>query len=330
MMLRVRHDKGNPYFILNRAFADDSRLSYKAVGIMTYLLSKPDNWAVQEEDLIKRHTDGSTSVRSGLVELRKFGYMVLRYKRDEAGRLCGREIDVLEVSQSSAESDVADGDEEQDLDSSELWFPETRETGFPKRGEPTFRETPPIVSTKSLVSTENKMSRLRVGTQLSSSSSLPPHNHEDNDTTNSGRNSGFLPDKEESNPPSNFDMRCAIELNAAVVKNLKSDRKNELRKWAHQFRLLRIKDCAEKELIKKVLMWYVNSDWSEEFAVQAYSGESFREKFSIKLIPAMKRSGCYDVYDKPEVEVPLREATAEEHARFRKMCEDSDSYQDQV
>ena len=101
---------------------------------------------------------------------------------------------------------------------------------------------------------------------------------------------GFFPDEESTTTPSNFDMRCAIELNAAVIKHHKNDRKNELKKWAQQFRLLRTRDNATKDQIKEVLKWYVALDWSEPFTPQAYSGKSFRDKFFEKLLPALQRS----------------------------------------
>ena len=68
-IIRVKHNKENPYFMLNRAAVNDDRLSFKAVGILTYLLSKPDNWVVREDDLAARHTEGTHAVRSGLKEL---------------------------------------------------------------------------------------------------------------------------------------------------------------------------------------------------------------------------------------------------------------------
>jgi len=106
--------------------------------------------------------------------------------------------------------------------------------------------------------------------------------------------SGFpLSENNNTSSPSNFDLKCAKELNKAVVKNFKNDRKNSIRKWSIDFRKLRIKDGASKDLIKKVLKWYVLSDWSDEYLPQAYCGKSFRDKFFDKLIPAMKRDENY-------------------------------------
>lgn len=98
MIIRVCHDRDNPYFLLNRAASEDDRISFKAVGIHTYLMSKPDDWTVQETDLAQRHTDGAASVRSGLKELKEAGYVEVVSIRDEGGRITGWETHVYEVA----------------------------------------------------------------------------------------------------------------------------------------------------------------------------------------------------------------------------------------
>jgi hypothetical protein len=54
---------------------NDEKLSFKAKGILAYLLSKPDNWQVRVGDLIKHSPEGRTSIYSGLKELKKYGYL---------------------------------------------------------------------------------------------------------------------------------------------------------------------------------------------------------------------------------------------------------------
>lgn len=60
--------------------ANDTRLSWKARGILWYLLDKPDDWEVIVEDLInKSEVDGETVVRNALKELQQKGY-IKRYQ----------------------------------------------------------------------------------------------------------------------------------------------------------------------------------------------------------------------------------------------------------
>lgn len=83
----VRIDKrDNPYVQIDNTVLEDSRISFKAKGILAYLLSKPPNWTVRIEDLVKHSGgDGPKSIRSGLKELEKFGYAKLTRGGGDAG-----------------------------------------------------------------------------------------------------------------------------------------------------------------------------------------------------------------------------------------------------
>lgn len=94
MIIRVVKD--NNYFLLNRTATQDGRLSYKAIGIHTYLMSKPDHWEGNETDLVNRHSDGRAAVRSGIEELIAFGYLT-RVRVIDKGRVAGWRLDTYET-----------------------------------------------------------------------------------------------------------------------------------------------------------------------------------------------------------------------------------------
>src|SRR5690606_4941332 len=71
---------------------EDSGLSFKALGLLVYLLSKPDHWTVSREHLATTHTDGVDSIRSGLRELRSAGYVTDEIERDDSGRIAERSL----------------------------------------------------------------------------------------------------------------------------------------------------------------------------------------------------------------------------------------------
>jgi hypothetical protein len=71
--------------------AQDDTLSWKARGILIYLLSLPDNWQIYVSDLINRAPDKETSVRTGLKELEKAGYLTKQRTRDSKGKITGTE-----------------------------------------------------------------------------------------------------------------------------------------------------------------------------------------------------------------------------------------------
>lgn len=83
-IIRTRKSE-NPFVMVDKYGVNDDRLSWKAKGILVYLLSKPDDWVVRVADLIKRAKDGRDSVRSGLRELEDNGYLEKYQHRDENG-----------------------------------------------------------------------------------------------------------------------------------------------------------------------------------------------------------------------------------------------------
>lgn len=98
MIFRTVHNKDNPYFQLDRTSVNDDRLSYKAIGIHAYLMSKPDGWEANEADISSRHTDGRAAVRSGIQELIEYGYMVrVQLRKDK--KVVAWRLDTYEAPQ---------------------------------------------------------------------------------------------------------------------------------------------------------------------------------------------------------------------------------------
>jgi len=63
--------------MIDKRVLEDTRISYKAKGLLAYLLSRPPDWKVMMEDLINRSTDGREAVQSALKELEACGYAQL-------------------------------------------------------------------------------------------------------------------------------------------------------------------------------------------------------------------------------------------------------------
>lgn len=95
-MTIIRVSKVDHYSVIDNRFLSDNRLSWKAKGLLTYLLSKPNGWEVRIGDLIKQSTDGEDSVRAGLNELKDAGYINWEQRRDAAGHITGYEYTVYE------------------------------------------------------------------------------------------------------------------------------------------------------------------------------------------------------------------------------------------
>lgn len=86
----------NPFVQIDKYGINDERLSWKAKGLLVYLLSKPDDWKVWIKDLVKRAKDGEKAVYSGLEELERNGYISRRQFRKEDGTFGSMEYVVHE------------------------------------------------------------------------------------------------------------------------------------------------------------------------------------------------------------------------------------------
>ncbi|MEK5420180.1 helix-turn-helix domain-containing protein [Paenibacillus sp. FSL L8-0708] len=88
--------RDSSYTILDPYFLSDDRLSWKAKGLLGYLLSKPSNWQVYIGDLVKRSTDGRDAVYSAIKELEAVGYVERKQTRDASNRITGMETIIYE------------------------------------------------------------------------------------------------------------------------------------------------------------------------------------------------------------------------------------------
>ena len=76
--LRKRLD---PYVKVPSATARDKRLSFRARGVLVYLLDLPDGWDVRSEQVASEGKEGREAVRTALNELAALGYYRLERRR---------------------------------------------------------------------------------------------------------------------------------------------------------------------------------------------------------------------------------------------------------
>lgn len=57
MIIRAVHNKNNPYCMVKRSTAQDARLPARALGLLIYLMSKPDDWEPTIRDICRRFPD---------------------------------------------------------------------------------------------------------------------------------------------------------------------------------------------------------------------------------------------------------------------------------
>ncbi len=94
---------------MNKTGLEDKNLSFKAKGLLAYLLSKPDNWKVNINHLAKIGPDGKTSIESGLKELEENKYLYRIKKRNKEGKFEWESI-VSEIPRKSPQPGFPDMD----------------------------------------------------------------------------------------------------------------------------------------------------------------------------------------------------------------------------
>ena len=69
--------KSKDFTTIANDLLQDRRLSWKAKGLMAYVLSLPDDWQFSIDGLAVFSSDGKTVVRNALNELKEFGYLTV-------------------------------------------------------------------------------------------------------------------------------------------------------------------------------------------------------------------------------------------------------------
>jgi uncharacterized phage protein (TIGR02220 family) len=81
-----RVKKNSNFVVLNKTSLNDPNLTWKAKGLLAYMLSKPDDWLFYDTELEKHAKDGRESLKAAIKELKKHGYMKRERKRNEDGK----------------------------------------------------------------------------------------------------------------------------------------------------------------------------------------------------------------------------------------------------
>lgn len=74
------------FSVISNSVIRDTRLSYRARGVLLDILSRPDNWRVSADSLARTGSEGRHAILSALKELREIGYMRTERLRKENGR----------------------------------------------------------------------------------------------------------------------------------------------------------------------------------------------------------------------------------------------------
>ena len=99
-----RVNKNRNYTVMSNVHLRDKALPLKAKGLLSLMLSLPEDWDYSMRGLAKLSADGLDSTRAAVKALERSGYVVRRQLYDSRGRFSNNEYTVFEIPQSSSPS----------------------------------------------------------------------------------------------------------------------------------------------------------------------------------------------------------------------------------
>lgn len=94
-----RVHKSNNFTVMSNTHFKEKKMSLKAKGLLSLMLSLPDDWNYSVSGLVKLSKDGKDSVMSALAELETFGYLERVRTINNKGQFSGIEYNIFETPQ---------------------------------------------------------------------------------------------------------------------------------------------------------------------------------------------------------------------------------------
>ncbi len=95
----IRVNKTKNYTVLSNHHFKEKNMSLKAKGLLSLMLSLPDDWNYSIAGLVSLSKDGKDSVMAALAELEKFGYLNRLRTTNSKGQFSGVEYNIYEEPQ---------------------------------------------------------------------------------------------------------------------------------------------------------------------------------------------------------------------------------------
>lgn len=86
-IFRVKKTSRPPYTQVHNAILTDPRLTWEAKGLMAFMLSKPDDWDFNRNEMMKNSADKEWCLKRIIKELKLFGYLKIEPLKDDKGKI---------------------------------------------------------------------------------------------------------------------------------------------------------------------------------------------------------------------------------------------------
>ena len=151
-MAVFRIEKTRDYTVMSNHHLRDTGLSLKSKGLLSMMLSLPENWNYTTRGLAKICKEGTDSIGSALKELERAGYIVRNRLRDSKGKI----VDVEYVIYETPHPPEPDGpcEDEPDTEHPDTENPDMDTPGLENRPQLNKDKSNPDKSKKDELSTE--------------------------------------------------------------------------------------------------------------------------------------------------------------------------------
>lgn len=153
-VFRVERNKG--YTVMSNHHLRNKELSLKAKGLLSQMLSLPEDWDYTLKGLSLINREKIDAIREAIKELERAGYIVRSRERDEKGRLRGADYVIFEQPQPPTP---------------DLPTLENPTLDNPMQEKPTLEK--PTLENPTQLNTKNTKKRKRQSTDLSITDSIP-------------------------------------------------------------------------------------------------------------------------------------------------------------
>lgn len=110
-MAIIRSKRNRNFSIIGNDLIGNSSLSFKARGLLIYMLSRPDDWKFYTTELAKRSSkEGISAIRTALEEIEKAGYLIRKKKRKDNGKFDGSDWKLVDIPTFSPQVDYPHAD----------------------------------------------------------------------------------------------------------------------------------------------------------------------------------------------------------------------------
>ncbi|MGO9016661.1 MAG: hypothetical protein ACLQF0_17000 [Dissulfurispiraceae bacterium] len=95
-LITLKIQRNEKYSVIGLTAVEDPCLDWAAKGLHTYLISRPPDWQIRFEDLLRRSSCGKTALTSAIKKLQVTGYLTILKIKNGNGHFIGSSWEVRE------------------------------------------------------------------------------------------------------------------------------------------------------------------------------------------------------------------------------------------